>query len=509
MRVDIKQLKKILQTIKPEDYQDVMKRIFSFEENIDTFAYYMFSHAIKSKTPKFHYEVYDWLLEDNNGAMAAPRGFAKSTIVGLFYLSWVIVNKKKKYIVYMSQNYTKTTQFVEPIRNEFESNEKIKEIYGDLTPKNVMDETKGKNREDLIDINGVRIQAVSFNNNIRGFKFRNQRPDLIIGDDIDDDERVVNPELRYKDNMKLTKQVLPSLSNEVGAHFKMIGTILHWDSLLSKRLKKSKGKIYKACTLDEHGKIMPESLLWSEFWSVERLQLAREDMGSVAFSSEYLNNPIENEASLIKMKWLRGCFDKELSYGDVEDYDSLLLGVDFAFGDRVTNDSSSFCSVAFKDGKKILYGLEYRKGMSITEQFDYINSLNKEFSYDTVVMEENSIKSMSKELYHYDFQYYLIWTGNSDTAGKIKTDIEFDDKRHTVSKTNMIKRLAVEFENNTIVLPYKTEEDQEKTLRLCDELLTFALQDGKLVEVGVHADGPIALSMVLEKYNMSNFVMDW
>ena len=116
---------------------------------------------------------------------------------------------------------------------------------------------------------------------------------------------------------------------------------------------------------------------------------------------------------------------------------------------------------------------------------------------------------MSKELYNYSFPYYLIWTGNSDTPGKIKDSPDFENKRHTVSKTNMIKRLAVEFENSNIMLPYKTDKDKELTNKLCGELLTFALQDGKLVEVGIHADGPIGLSMCLERYNDKNFILDW
>jgi len=506
MRVTYEELTSIIASTSKRKIKGVLKRIFSFKENIDTYAYFNFPDAIKSETPTFHYEVYDFLNDPNNGAIAAPRGFAKSTIVGLFFLSWCIVNKKKKYIVYMSQNYQKTVQFIEPLRDAFTNNTRLKWIYGDLTPKGLCED--GKMREDLIDIGGVRVQAVSFNNNIRGFKYLNQRPDLIIGDDIDDDERVLNPDLRYKDYNKLVKQILPSLSNEEDSSFKMIGTILHWDGVLARRIKINKGRIYKACIVNEDGTIDPNSLLWADYWSVERLEAQRREIGSVGFSSEFLNNPTENEASLIKGEWLKSCFDETLSY-DEELEGSHYLGVDFAFGDRVTNDDSAFATMVIQDGTKILNGLIYRKGMSITEQFALIEQLHQKNQYDCCVMEENSIRSMSKELYRYEFPYYLIWTGNSDTAAKVTPDKEFQDKRHTVSKTNMIKRLAVEFENQKITLPYKNEEDKRLTDKLCDELLTFALNDGKLVEVGIHADGPIAIAMICEKHNLNNFVMDW
>ena len=509
MRVTIKQLRELLKDVPRKRHKKLLKRIFSFKKNIDTFAYYMFSHAIKSKTPNFHYEIYDFLLNKNNGAVAAPRGFAKSTIVGLFFLSWCIVNKRFKYIVYMSQNYKKTVQFVEPLREEFTNNERLKRVYGDLTPKNIRDVINKKNREDMIDIGGVRVQAVSFNHNIRGFKHLNQRPDLIIGDDIDDDERVLNPDLRYKDYRKLIKQVLPSLSNEPRARFKMIGTILHWDSLLMQRIHINKGKIYRACELNNKKRVIPSTLLWPDYWGVERLEQEMKEIGSVGFSSEYLNNPIENEASLIKMDWLKKCFDKNISYNDEYDGDKF-LGVDFAFGDRVTNDESAFMGVIRVRDQKLVNTLKYSKGMSITEQFEYIEKLHQENKYVVCILEENSIRSMSKELYNYKFPYYLIWTGHSDTAAKLKPDYrEYDKKRHTVSKTNMIKRLATELENEAIVLPYKTETDKVLTHKLCDELLTFALQDGKLVEVGIHADGPIALAMACEKMNAEEVILDW
>jgi len=509
MNLNYNQIVKIVKETAVEDLPRLLKYAFSFKENIIEYSLFTFPHTISSKTPAFHQEIYDFLFDKNNGAMAAPRGFAKSTVVGLFYLTWLIVNKKKKFIVYMSQNHEKTVQFIDPIRHEFKHNERIKLIYGDMTPKGMEDED-GHDRQDLIEINGVRIQAVSFNKDIRGFKDKyGNRPDLIIGDDIDSMERLINPVLRKKDFDKLTKEVIPSLANFRGSNLKMIGTILHWDSLLVNRIKKYGGKIYEACKFNEKGSIIPSSLLWADYWTSDRLMALRKDIGSVAFSSEMLNNPIDNTSAVIKKEWIMSCCDETMSYDDeIKGFDSSYLGVDFAFGDRAVNDKSAFVTIKTQNGQPHrITKITTKKGLSITNHFDYITELNNIENYTCVVMEENSIKGMSKELYHYTFRYYLIWTGSSDTAGKLTPSQEFEKKRHTISKRNMIVRMGTQFENKNIKLPYKTDKDQRITNELISELSTFALQDGKLVEVGIHADIPMALGMALEKIAQANKVI--
>ena len=185
------------------------------------------------------------------------------------------------------------------------------------------------------------------------------------------------------------------------------------------------------------------------------------------------------------------------------------MGCDFAFGDRVTNDNSAYVGLGQKDSKNTLISIDIYKGLSIIEQFDILDRMFKTGKYGEIVMEENSIKSMSKELYNYSFKYYLIWTGTVDPAAKHHGDREFDNKRHSVGKKSMILRLATLFENGNIIIPYKTDNDREKSNRLKEELMTFALDSGKLVEVGIHADVPIGLAMALERIgDNSGFIMD-
>lgn len=502
MRVSPENLLTIIKKTDREKLRDALRVVFSHEENFDTFSYFFFSHVVKTRIPDFHREIYGFLFSSEDEAMAAPRGFAKSTVVGLIYIIWCIVNKREEYIVYVSQSYEKTIQFIEPMAREFKNNERIKAVYGDLTPSNAKDDD-GKYRQDIIDVNGVRVQAASFEKNIRGFKYIHQRPTLIILDDIESDERVINPDLRLKDQYKLDKIIIPSLDATKGK-IKMIGTILHWDSLLVKKIRLYNGKIYRA--IDSSG-----NSLWPDYWPVERLMKKKESIGSVAFSSEYLNDPTENTASIIKREWIVNCYDEKLSFEKAMSisYDRKLLGCDFAFGDRITNDKSAYVGLGSHNNRYIVCQIDTYKGLSITEQFDILERMFKNGGYQEVVMEENSIKGMSKELYRYKMKYYLIWTGANDPSIKSRPELDYASKRHSVGKKNMILRLATQFENENIKIPYKTQEDREKAHRLTDELLTFALSDGKLVEVGEHADIPVGLAMALERMNAGEVIIDF
>ena len=498
MKINKEELLQIIDNIDDKRIlRDTLMWLFSFEYNIEMFAFCCFPTYASADFAPFHQEILDIMNTDDDEAVAAPRGHAKSTLVGLIWLVWCVVNKREKYIVYVSQNYSKTVQFLDPIRSELKGNPMLEFIYGIKGFKSAKDENY-KDREDCFDILGMRIEAVSFDQNLRGFKFKESRPTLIILDDIEDDQRVLNPELRAKDANKLNKIIIPSL-DPIRGKIKFIGTILHLDSLLIKKIRLFGGKIYSACDEDFN------NILWSAYWTEERLKKKFYSIGSVAFESEFRNNPIDNTKALIKKEWLVAACDETLSYNEDGKYEFKVQGVDFAFSDRVTADKSAFVGVGKTAENYTILQCFTRQGMSITEQFDYIEYLSGINNYDDNALEENSIRSMSKELKNYNFSYTLFWTAAADGAAKRSYDLEFDNKRHTIGKTAMIKRLATQFENGRIKLPYATEADKTLSHQIIDECSTYALNDGKLVETGIHGDIPIALGYAIERCEMEVF----
>ena len=493
--------------IKECEDQDVLKQllehVFSFKENMNTFARVFFPQTVTSHIPDFHEELYEFLFDDGNGACAAPRGHGKSSVTGLIFLIYCVVYKLEKYIVYISQNHAKTVQFLDPIRDEFKTNKLLRFVYGDLSPKPARDDD-GKDREDCFDVGGCRVEAVSFEKNLRGFKYKNMRPTLIVGDDIEDDTRVLNPELRRKDRNKLNKVIIPSL--DIDGRFKMIGTLLHYDSLLKNKIDLHGGKIFKAC--DE--KI--NNILWPERFTREKLKKIKFDIGSIPFQQEYLNNPLDTTSSLIKREWIEQCFDDTLTISDISrmSFSYKTLGCDFAFSDRVTADTSPFIGLASKeeDDKFYLLNCNIYKGLSITEQMTIIKDvLFEKYQYDQIGLEENSIKAISKDIQQWNLPITLFWTAASDPAARLTPTYDWSEKRHTVGKLNLIMRLSTAFENGRFVIPYKSEEDKGIAQQILSECTSFALSEGKLVEAGVHPDIPIAMGYALELINQEKAVV--
>ena len=505
---------KVLESKAPVEFiKKYLYQEFAKEENIETFCRFMLPRAFTLPFAPFHKELVKDFLSVNNVAVAAPRGHGKSTLVGQGLVIWETVYKKFNYGVYMSQNHEKSIEFLEPIRFEIKNNERLKFLYPHLTIKALKDDD-GKDRQDMFDVGGVRIRALSFDKNIRGMKYLNQRPDRIWLDDIEEDQRVTNPELRRKDRDKLNKQIIPSLDIFSG-RIKYVGTLLHHNSLLKSKLRTWNGKTYKACDLDEDGNVIHGTILFPQMFTVEKLEAKKRDMGTPSFQSEYLNQPVDDKSSLIKRKWVRSCFDNTFSFEDDVKYDFKVQGVDFAFSDRASADKSAFVGIGRTEDCVDLCSFLTRKGMSPLEQFDYIKYLTGINNFDDNALEENSIGNMKKHLGDYGFPYTLFWTGAHDKAATQQLDKDFDGKRYAVGKIDMIKRLGAIFERNyesirndegfTFRIPYRTEKDKELAHELMDETCSWALSDGKLVEIGPHPDSPIALCMAFERLNIERF----
>ena len=90
----------------------------------------------------------------------------------------------------------------------------------------------------IVTRNDRKIEAVGSGKRIRGRRHGPHRPDLFVGDDLENDENVKTPDQRDKLQSWLTKAVLKL--GAAGEKFDVIiiGTILHYDSVLA-RLQKN------------------------------------------------------------------------------------------------------------------------------------------------------------------------------------------------------------------------------------------------------------------------------
>ena len=280
----------------------VAKKIF--KEDVASFSRFFYPHYCKKETPDFHRELFKIYKQGGKRiAIAAPRGHGKSTATDLFYLSHEILhNEEINFVLIVSDTYTQSAMFLNTIKSEFETNDKLKAFY------NIEIERSSVNE---IVVNGKLIKAIGANQKVRGLLWRENMPNLIIVDDLENDELVRSKERRYNLSNWFNASLVPSLSDN--GRIIMIGTVLHYDSLLENILG---GEQYAEFETKRFKAIMEGSPLWADLWSLERLEELK--ISYIAkgkgflFYQEYMNEPVSDENRKFKMEKMKYYEDKDI-----------------------------------------------------------------------------------------------------------------------------------------------------------------------------------------------------
>lgn len=296
----------ILEKSDPEEIRRFFQTARSIEEvavKSILWGHHFWPRYFSKPTPDFHYELMMKFFRPGNEYNAYPRGFAKTTCLQLG-ISFSCVNGMDEFIVLIEKTYTEAAEVLEAIREEFQINDEILRVYGDLTKINAKGNEQSNIRDSAGDffVNGVRLRAKGFDTPIRGLKSRHSRPTRVILDDIESDEHIDNVDQRSKYLNNYIKGVIPAVDNDTGK-IKMFGTILHDDSLLATLIRNHNGKVYAAWDEDR-------VLLWPSNWTVEKLEQKREEMrisdkGDAGFYQEYFNQPISEEDQVFRREMFR------------------------------------------------------------------------------------------------------------------------------------------------------------------------------------------------------------
>jgi predicted phage terminase large subunit-like protein len=184
-----------------------------------------------------HSTILDLLDDDSKRlvAIAAPRGFGKTTLIGLCYTARKALFRHAPYIVYISATAAEAAQKVKTLARELVENPLIKEIFGNLQGVKWAEE---KGEIELVDDKGrpfCFIQAKGAGNQIRGLKWGQHRPSLFLVDDLESKDDAQSEEQRKKLKKWFFGDLLGALDNSDSSTSRvvLIGTVVHQDSLLS------------------------------------------------------------------------------------------------------------------------------------------------------------------------------------------------------------------------------------------------------------------------------------
>lgn len=372
--------------------------IFKRRENIHLFGWFVARPYFPLETPLFHKEILDLISDKNNRRIGviAPRGHAKSTTVDMTYPMWAGCFEQEEFIVIISDTYTQAAEFINALKDEFEHNPKIKWLFGDM---------KGDDWQDgeFVLSNGIKYAAKGSGMKIRGIRHRHTRPTLMIFDDIENDENIKSAEQRQKLYHWFTKAAIPALAR--GGRAVVIGTILHFDSLVNKVMKQQdvfkswQTRVFYAITTEEDG---TERALWPEHRSLEKLRAMRDDpgdqdfIGSITFAQEYQHKPFSEEDAIIQPDWIKECEPSQVP--DKHTRLARVLTIDPAASERQTADfTAMIVADLYTDGNVYIRAIRnQRTSPSVTA--DTVRELDEIYKPQVIGIEKGALGLVFRDL---------------------------------------------------------------------------------------------------------------
>jgi hypothetical protein len=236
-----------------------------------------------------------------------PREHGKTGRWSFTYVLWNIITGKARYALLIGAAADAARENLVNIKLELEENEQLTADFGDM---------RGKVwRDDRIELrNDTCIQAKGSGASMRGTRFRQYRPDLIVLDDILKDDAVDSPSRRDRISRWL-KRVVFNLGKS--AFIIWVNTIFHSDDPVSRLIGEVDAGTLKRWTAVRLSCFRPDGTpLWPEYWSAEALEEKRQSLGFDSFSTEWCNEPLSDEQRIIQKAWIKAHAYKDLPPGE-------------------------------------------------------------------------------------------------------------------------------------------------------------------------------------------------
>lgn len=371
---------------------------------------------------------------------AEPRGFGKSVRLSFAYPLWCLLYRKEVFILIIGASQEAAENQLESIRRELEENELIIDDFG------LMQTDKMWSKKKLILANGCAITAKGAGSALRGARYRERRPDLVICDDILKDEATASRTQRDK-VYKWVKQVLFPLGRDLFLIF--VNTIFHSDDLVCRLFAEIEDGSLRDFAGLRFSCLTPSGQsLWSAYWPIEALEKKRQELGSRPFSTEYMNEPSTDEEALTKKESLVFFRPADVRPDEMD----VISCCDPATG---AHDRSAVVTIALHRPTGLIYVLEaFGRRMS---DYDYMDKVIR--AYEFWRPKKIGWESVNFQVV---FKHFL-----EERARSVGVYLPIEEIRHgSVSKEVRISALAPYFESGRILL-------QENQKELIDEILTF------------------------------------
>lgn len=378
------------------------ERLYLCEKDFSLFMVYYFLDYVKYPFAQFHYDWFDYLnkLTEKEITELALIGFRESakTSFAKIYLIYLICYKKKKYINVDSFDKENAERILFDIVTELQQNPRLVADFGQLfSAKRSKDMATQKRVNNFVTNNGVRVEAHSTQESIRGRVHGSQRPDFILFDDIETD--------KTRESQAYTKQVqghlneaLTGVASDDFTAIYLGNYITEYGNIedLRKRAKRSSEFVYSQIAIVEEGKpTWPSKYVMTNQEAKETgkvsIEKLKERHGSQVFMAEFMNQPIDESTQEFKKTWFQQVTPEELR----KIRTNCFIIVDTALSEKEQDDDTGI-AIIWVDRENNWYVRAYPKRVNPSELIDHLFDLHREYKPSLIGIERTMYSTAIK-----------------------------------------------------------------------------------------------------------------
>ena len=367
-------------------------------------------NMFSSESPKFHYDIAKNLMNTSQKQIniIAPRGHAKSSIVGGVFPLWhIMFEKGPKLVVLISRTQDHAVKLLGTIKDVLDYSIQFRQLFGYWG----MNSARSWAKAEIELKDGTMIICKGTGQQLRGIKHGNQRPTLIILDDPEDENNTKTSEAMESNLRWLLQSAVPSLDPTKG-RIAIIGTPIHQRCIVE-TLKDMQGwnnLLYKP-NLDTN------EALWESWQPIKKLKQKKEELESInrvsVFYREYMCEVVGDEDQLFREEYINyydGKIYRDekgnsfLSLSSIDNSSTeedrpvnVFMGVDPASSTRQTADYSTIVTVAIDEKGNRFVLPYYRKRATPMALAESIIEYFKLYSPEKVRIESVGYQEMLRE----------------------------------------------------------------------------------------------------------------
>ncbi len=328
------------------------ERRYIFENNFLAFFVYNYIDYIKYPFADFHYEMFNdlQLLTDGTYRELAFVMFRESakTSIAKGFISWLICTGKRKYINVDAFDKENAERMLFDAILELQKNPRILSDYGELyNAKRNTEELTQKKISNFLTNNGIRVEAHSTQESIRGRLHGAQRPDALILDDFETN--------KTKDSEAYTAQVAGHIS-EAQSGMDANGIVLYLCNYITEY--GNVNKLFERAKEDPRLKVRRVDVLtsmgipsWPDKYTLTTIEAKaqgkvsiediKKKLGPQVFDAEMMNNPIDEKSQEFLPSWFKYMSRELVTLKNTRKF----ALIDSAMSKKSDSDNSGVCRV--------------------------------------------------------------------------------------------------------------------------------------------------------------------